>query len=177
MPAHPLSVVAEPHADRVTPEGGVSAALRDLLDHHARGRDSAGHHVTAASHAGPSARLRALPQPTAGQLATADGVDDHLAQLEAARQAQLDALPATPRNVVAAAHRETVEWILGQVRAARQRVREDVYGLCARCRTRIPPDRLAAQPWVITCTACDPTDRPVLGPVPTPELLRSDPLR
>jgi hypothetical protein len=119
--------------------------------------------------AGPSARLRALPQPTAEQLTTPGGVDNHLAQLETARQAQLDALPATPCNVVAAAHQETVEWILKQVRTARQRLSEDVYGLCARCGVLIPPDRLTAQPWVITCTVCDPPDRPILGPVPTPE--------
>jgi RNA polymerase-binding transcription factor DksA len=119
--------------------------------------------------AGPSARLRALPQPIAGHLAAPEGVDDHLAQLETARQAQLDALSAAPRNVVAAAHRETVVWILDQVRAARRRLREDVYGLCARCGGLIPPVRLTTQPWVITCTVCDPPGRPVLSPLPATE--------
>ena len=119
--------------------------------------------------AGPSALLRALPQPTAGQLAAPEGVDDHLAQLETARQAQLDALSAAPRNIVAAAHRETVVWILDQVRAARRRLREDVYGFCARCGGLIPPVRLTTQPWVITCTMCDPPGRPVLSPLPTTE--------
>ena len=206
MPAYPLSLAAERQADRATPEGSASVALRDLLGHHERSRDAAVRNASAAPHAvttadavpraneltpnpapntkersergtestrregktggvaGPSARLRAIPQPTAGQLTTPAGVDNHLAQLETARQAQLDALPATPGNVVSAAHRDTVAWILVQVRTARQRLREDVYGICARCETLIPPERLTAQPRVITCTMCDPPDRPVLVP-------------
>lgn len=105
--------------------------------------------------AGPSARLVALPQPDMGQqLMTPEGVDDHLSQLEAARQAQLDALPPIPRDVVAAAHRGTVTRILDQVRTARQRLSEGLYGVCAGCGTWIQRERLELRPWLITCTGC-----------------------
>ncbi|KQV69994.1 hypothetical protein ASC64_09420 [Nocardioides sp. Root122] len=161
---HPVATVdAEPRANELTPTPAPITKARSERGTESTRRDGMSRPV-----AGPSARLRALPQATADQLTTPDGIDNHLAQLEKARQAQLDALPAAPGNVVAAAHQETVEWILKQVRTARQRLREDVYGICARCGALIPPDRLAAQPWVITCTVCDPPDRPVLSPVPTP---------
>lgn len=109
--------------------------------------------------AGPSVRLRALPQPTAGQLATPEGVEQHLAELQMAREAQLDALPATAGNVVAAAHRDTVVWLINQIRTARRRLAEGSYGLCARCGTRIGSDRLNLRPWRTTCTACGPIER------------------
>ena len=110
--------------------------------------------------AGPTARLMALPQPQEAFPTTATGVDQHLAQFEAARQAQLDALPKTPLDEVAAAHRGTVERILEQVRAARRRVSDGVYGSCAGCGTRIDPERLELRPWLITCTGCAPPGRP-----------------
>ncbi|MFC7359838.1 hypothetical protein [Nocardioides astragali] len=41
--------------------------------------------------------------------------------------------------------------------------------MCARCETRIHAKRIELQPWVITCTACAPPDRPVSRPVPAIE--------
>ncbi len=109
--------------------------------------------------AGPTARLMALPQPQGAFPTTPAGVDQHLARFEAARQAQLDALPQTPLDKVAAAHRGTVERILEQVRAARRRVIDGVYGICVGCGTGIPPERLELRPWLITCTGCASRDR------------------
>ena len=176
MTAYPLSRAATPNIDGGHGER-ASASTHDLLDHRARRREALARDHDDATEAepvgpacaprrgtGPSARLRALPQPTAEQLATPGGVDDHLADLEAARQAQLDALPATARNVAAAAHRATVAWILEQVRAARQRLRDDLYEVCARCGASIGPGRVDMQPWQTTCNPCAPSDRPVLSP-------------
>lgn len=109
--------------------------------------------------AGPAARLLALPQPREGLLSPSD-VGEHLAQLEAARQAQLDALPPVPRDVVAAAHRGTVIRLLEQVRAARRRLRDGVYGICTGCGTRIHPERLELRPWLLSCTGCASPERP-----------------
>lgn len=104
---------------------------------------------------------RTTPEPAsappvrAGLSTTVADVDEHLSLLEAARRAQLDALPEiTPGDVVAAAHRDTVARILEQVRAARQRVSEGVYGICTGCGTGIHPERLELRPWLITCTGC-----------------------
>lgn len=105
---------------------------------------------------GPSARLMALPQPEAGQLNTPEGVDEYLTLLEAARQRQLDALPPVPRDVVAAAHRDTVTRILDEVRVALQRVSDGLYGICTGCGTGIDPERLELLPWSTTCACCYP---------------------
>lgn len=103
---------------------------------------------------GATARLVALPQLDAGLPPTPVGVDDHLAQIEGARQAQLDALPPNPGHVVPAAHRRTVEQILAQVRAARARVREGTFGRCARCSSTISHRVLERQPWQSACDSC-----------------------
>lgn len=110
--------------------------------------------MTFLSTTGPAAHLIALPQLDAGLPPTASAVDEHLARTERARQAQLDALPAGPCSVVTAAHRSTVERILEDVRAARLRVREGLYGLCAGCSTAIEPGALEGQPWLLTCAGC-----------------------
>lgn len=109
-------------------------------------------HLTPA--AGPTARLVALPQPRGGLLSTPSGVDEHLAQLEMARQAQLDALPGATHDIVAAAHRSTVSRILEQIRVARGRVSDGQYGTCVSCKSSIHPERLDLRPWLITCTEC-----------------------
>lgn len=43
---------------------------------------------------------------------------------------------------------------LAEVDAARQRLREGNYGVCARCGGRIAPDRLRARPAASTCVVC-----------------------
>ena len=78
----------------------------------------------------------------------------YLAVVEAARQRQFDALPDNSLDVVAAAHRTTVEKILNEVREARRRLAEGLYGVCAGCNQRIAPERLEARPWATSCTGC-----------------------
>ena len=83
----------------------------------------------------------------------------YLAMCEAVTQAQLDALPPVPTNVVAAAHRRIVERILDQVDVARARVREGTYGLCAHCNATIHQRVLELEPWQTACPACDTSAR------------------
>ncbi|WP_374457838.1 hypothetical protein [Nocardioides sp.] len=106
--------------------------------------------------AGPGARLVALPQLEDGLPATLVELDDHLARIEQARQAQLDALAPAAGNVVAAAHRRIVVRYVDQVREARARLRAGTYGTCSRCGTDIPPKVLGREPWQTVCTVCDP---------------------
>jgi DnaK suppressor protein len=83
---------------------------------------------------------------------------EHLEKFEIARQQQLDAIPTTNLDVVAAAHRASVERILEEVRTARQRLEEGRYGFCIRCANPIAVGRLELRPWATTCTRC--TERP-----------------
>ena len=106
--------------------------------------------------AGPTSRLVALPQLADGLPAHPADVDAYLAELERARQSQLDALPVRPGNVVTAAHRRVVEHLLAEVRAARRRVRDGTYGHCTRCRAAVETAALERVPWQPTCTACTP---------------------
>ena len=106
--------------------------------------------------AGPAARLVALPQLEDGLPPTLAGVDEHLARLERARQAQLDALPPAPDHVVAAAHRRIVARFVDQVRDARGRIRAGTYGTCVHCTSPIPTRVLDREPWQDACAACDP---------------------
>lgn len=73
------------------------------------------------------------------------------------RQPQLAALP-TPdtEDLVAVLHRESVERILGEIRAARGRLEDGTYGACVRCGRPIPPDRLELRPWAAACAGCAP---------------------
>lgn len=105
---------------------------------------------------GPAPRLVALPQLEDGLPPTLADVDDHLARIERARRAQLDALPPTADHVVAAAHRRIVARYLEQVREARARVRAGTYGTCARCASPLPPKVLEREPWQTVCTVCEP---------------------
>lgn len=113
----------------------------------------------AARAVGPTAQLMALPQLDSGLPSTPAGVDDHLARIERARQAQLDSLPVAPSNVVAEAHRRIVARILEQVRDARARVREGTYGRCVHCSTSIHQGVLQREPWQPACPVCDPSAR------------------
>jgi DnaK suppressor protein len=87
----------------------------------------------------------------------------YLTEIEAARQRQLEALPATDLDAVAAAHRACVERILQEVRNAIGRLDAGVYGKCAECGREIPQDRLELRPWAITCAACGSRNRSTVG--------------
>lgn len=106
------------------------------------------------TNAGPSAHLPALPQLPAEIPATPEQVDQYLADMEHARQAQLAALPPDPDTLVGSAHRRTVIRILAQLRSARARLRAGTYGICSRCTGPIPADVLKTVPWQTTCLAC-----------------------
>lgn len=83
---------------------------------------------------------------------------EHLEKFEIARQHQLDAIPTTNLDVVAAAHRASVERILDEVRIARRRLDEGRYGVCIVCADPIAEGRLELRPWATKCTRC--TERP-----------------
>lgn len=89
---------------------------------------------------------------------TETNLAEDLARLEVARQQQLDALPTTKLDVVAAAHRASVVRILEEVRLARQRLADGSYGLCMSCSLPISVGRLELRPWASMCTTC--TERP-----------------
>lgn len=82
------------------------------------------------------------------------GTRDRLESIAAARERQLERLPPDGPDLVAAAHRSSVERILGQVRAAQQRLDDGTYGRCADCETAMPADWLEALPWIATCGWC-----------------------
>ncbi len=77
-----------------------------------------------------------------------------LEQVEADRQRQLDGLPTPPPNPVAALHRESVQRLLTQIRAARQRIDAGTYGTCVDCEQPIPAERLDLHLWAATCLRC-----------------------
>lgn len=83
---------------------------------------------------------------------------DHLEKFEIARQEQLDAIPTTGLDVVAAAHRVSVQRILDEVRTARRRLEDGWYGFCIDCADPIAVGRLELRPWATKCTRC--TERP-----------------
>jgi DnaK suppressor protein len=83
-------------------------------------------------------------------------VDAHLAEIQAARQRQLQALPATSLDAVAAAHRASVERILDEVASARRRLQTGLYAICVECSSEIPSERLQLRPWATTCASCAP---------------------
>ena len=103
---------------------------------------------------GPTSRLIALPSLAGGLPSHPDGIDAYLADVERARQSQLDALPARPSNVVAVALRRVVEDLLADVRAARERVRDGTYGRCTRCRAAVERAALERVPWRPHCATC-----------------------
>ncbi len=103
---------------------------------------------------GPTSRLVALPQRAGAPTSDRVAIDVYLAELERARQCQLDTIPARPGNVVTAAHRRVVEHLLAEVRAARRRVGDGTYGRCTRCRAAVEAAVLEDVPWQPTCTAC-----------------------
>jgi RNA polymerase-binding transcription factor len=87
-----------------------------------------------------------LPPPT--------NVHDYLATVEDARLRQLEAIPSDGLDPVTAARRTAVEQIVNEVQAARRRLAEGLYGVCAGCEEPIAHERLELRPWATRCTPC-----------------------
>jgi RNA polymerase-binding transcription factor DksA len=104
--------------------------------------------------AGPAVNLVEIPDSAEVALTSPSEIDTHLAEIETARRKQLDALPEFNRDTVTAAYRATVERILADVRAARALLAAGRYGICSRCHSEIPAQRLERRPWVAMCTPC-----------------------
>jgi RNA polymerase-binding transcription factor DksA len=109
---------------------------------------------------GPTAALVALPRRTEIERTTPpEEIRSYLADAEEARRRQLEALPEIDLDPVAAAYRGTVERILDEVRTARRRVEDDLYGVCTVCEGTISADRLQLRPWATACATCVSTER------------------
>jgi RNA polymerase-binding transcription factor DksA len=109
---------------------------------------------------GPTAALVALPRrDDVERPAAPEEIRTYLADAEEARRHQLDALPEVDLDPVAAAYRGTVERILDEVRTARRRVEDDLYGVCIACDGAISAERLQLRPWATACAACASTAR------------------
>lgn len=70
------------------------------------------------------------------------------------RRRQLDDLPSSHDDPVAAAHRDGLERILAEIRAAQERLDAGRFGSCQGCGTAIPVERLELRPWTPTCVPC-----------------------
>lgn len=70
------------------------------------------------------------------------------------RRRQLAELPPDEGDLVAAAHRDSVERILGEIQAALHRLDAGTYGSCLRCRGTIPRERMRLRPWTAFCVQC-----------------------
>ena len=81
-------------------------------------------------------------------------LDASLAELERTRAEQLAALEADAGDLVAVAYRSSVSRILGEIRTARQRLRDGKHGVCVDCHGTIAADRVEAVPWATQCTHC-----------------------
>ena len=103
---------------------------------------------------GPAPNLIALPDCRGVALAEPAIVEALLDRLEAARRRQLDEVGPTNSGVVAAAYRASIESILTQTRAARERLAAGLYGTCEGCEANIPAPRLDVRPWTTRCASC-----------------------
>ena len=77
-----------------------------------------------------------------------------LAAAAAGRESQLVELPATPVDLVATAHRDSVVRILEEIRSAQARLTDGDFGRCAACGGAIPVARLELRPWTTLCVGC-----------------------
>ncbi len=71
-----------------------------------------------------------------------------------ARAKQLACLPERDGDLVAWAHRSSVTRILGEIRAAIERLDAGTYGDCITCPCRISVERLELVLWASRCTRC-----------------------
>ena len=77
-----------------------------------------------------------------------------LAAAEIARSRQLAALPASPGDMVAVLHRESVQRLLADIQAAIERLATGRFGRCTSCQEQVPLERLELRPWASTCIGC-----------------------
>ena len=49
---------------------------------------------------------------------------------------------------------EQLRRLLGDVTRSLEKLDEDTYGVCDRCGTAIPPERLEILPWAVVCVRC-----------------------
>ena len=70
------------------------------------------------------------------------------------RQRQLEDLPSSHDDPVAAAHRDGLERILAEIRAAQERLDAGRFGICQGCGAAIPVERLELRPWTPICVPC-----------------------
>lgn len=101
----------------------------------------------------PTRAARGSPRTIAGDHGH-DRVSRLLADAAAARQAQLDALPPAGDDLVAAAHRASVQRILDTIDLAREQLRTGTYGTCRGCGGRVDEELLRLRPWTTTCPTC-----------------------
>lgn len=81
-------------------------------------------------------------------------VEALLADAARDRERQLAALPPYDGDLVAEAHRASVVRILGEIRAAIERLDAGTYGSCLRCAQPIPVERLELLLWSARCVRC-----------------------
>lgn len=102
-------------------------------------------------HATPSSARSSRP---AISPETRDALAASLEAAAASRERQLAELPPARGDLVAAAHRDSVERILSEIRAAQARLETERFGRCERCSVAIPPARLELRPWTALCVGC-----------------------
>ena len=105
---------------------------------------------------GPAHHLVALPDFAGLGRMSATELYEHLSDLEAARQRQLEQTPSVNLDPVSAAHRATLERMLAEIRIALDRVVAGRYGTCRHCGDDIPAERLDLRPWATSCVRCAP---------------------
>jgi DnaK suppressor protein len=99
-----------------------------------------------------SAMPTPMPTPTLHDFRTRLRAD--LEEAARQRQAQLNALPPFDGDLVAQAHRASVERILEEITAALGRMDSGTFGRCGHCGIPILEERLALRPWTTHCTGC-----------------------
>ena len=100
-------------------------------------------------------RLPSDPEAPAAAVATrAAQIERSLDDAERLRRTQLDLLPETEDDPVAAVQRSAIRQTLEAISEARRRLADGSFGSCARCRGAIPAERLALRPWSATCVDC-----------------------
>jgi DnaK suppressor protein len=70
---------------------------------------------------------------------------------------EIDRLQQQLSRDIAVRNLDQTSRLLKSVRAALDRVEDEVYGVCLRCEEPIPEKRLKAVPWAAYCVSCQET--------------------